>query len=79
MKESKERVKNLESSTVEYHDEYIKRAQHLIAKREQDEKELRESLSSASGRDDRLNAKLQKLDIQLRKDISELRNEFNLD
>ena len=78
MKESKELAKNLESSTVEFPDEYTKRAQQLIDKRKQDEEELRKSLTPFSGRDDRLSSKLNNLDIQLRKDIAKLREEFNL-
>ena len=78
MKESKELAKNLESSTVEFPDEYTKRAQQLIDKRKQDEEELRKSLASFPGRDDRLSSKLYNLDIQLRKDIAKLRKEFNL-
>lgn len=79
MKESKEPAKNLESSTVEYPDEYIKRVQQLIDKRNKDEEELRKSITPLPGRDDRLSSKLYSLDIQLRKDIAKLREEFNLD
>ena len=79
MKESKELAKNLESSTAEFRNEYAKRAQILIDKRKQDEEELRKSLAPFSGRDDRLSSKLYNLDIQLRKDIANLRKEFNID
>ena len=79
MKESKELAKNLESSTAEFPDEYVKRARALLKKREEDEKALYKSLTSSPGRDDRLSAQLRSLDIQLRIDIANLRKEYNLE
>lgn len=79
MKELKELAKNSVSNTAEYSDEYIRRARILLAKREEDEKELRQALPPVGGRDDRLSVQLHHLDIQLRSDISELRKEFNID
>lgn len=79
MKELKEPVKNSVSNMSEYPYEYLRRAHALIAKREEDENELRNSLSPVSGRDDRLSVQLRSLDIQLRKDIAKLRKEYNLE
>lgn len=79
MRELKELAKNSVSNTVEYPAEYIRRARILLAKREEDERKLRQELPPVGGRDDRLSSKLYSLDIQLRKDIAKLREEFNLD
>lgn len=60
-------------------DEYVKKARELVKKRYQDEENYRKELTPFNGRDDRMNPICRKLDLQLRKDIAELRKQYNLD
>ncbi len=73
-------MKNLESNTYESKlpNEYIEKANKLIQKRHQDEEDYRKKLAPFKGRDDRMNPICRKLDLQLRKDLAELRKEYNL-
>lgn len=74
-------MKNSESSTYDSQlpDEYVKQARELIKKRIQDEENYRKKLAPFKGRDDRMNPICRKLDLQLRKDIAELRKKYGLD
>jgi hypothetical protein len=58
--------------------EYVKRAKELVDARKQAEKDLRDSLTPAKGRDDRLCGQLRELDEQLRIDLAALRTEFGV-
>lgn len=80
MKESAERVNYSESNIegLQLPDEYTERAHQLVEQRKRKEEELRQSLSHAMGRDDRLSGQLYQLDLQLRKDIAALRAEYGL-
>lgn len=59
-------------------DTYITKAKELVEKRKKDEENLRRNLQPINGTDDRLSAQLFELDKQLRKDITDLRKEYNL-
>lgn len=80
MRELEERVSNLELNTQEPQlpDTYITKAKELVEKRKKDEENLRRNLQPINGTDDRLSAQLFELDKQLRKDITDLRKEYNL-
>lgn len=71
----------MESNTQEkrFPAEYVKKAQNLIQARDQAEKEMRENLPPAKGRDDRLSGQLRELDMQLRIDLAALRKEYGID
>ena len=59
--------------------EYVTRASTLVQKRKDDEDALRASLGETYGRDDRLSGQLLQLDMQLRKELDDLRKEYGIE
>ena len=63
---------------MKYPDEYIQKANEIVERRRQIEADLKTSLERINGIDDRLCSHIRRLDQQMRKELSELRKEYNL-